>query len=272
MIFADLLDSASETLGGFLPRLAGALVLLIVGWIVVALIRRALAKVLHAAGVDEAGERWGAADVLERFGLGRSLAAVLAGAIRVGLLLVVIFAALSLLGLQFLSASLNAAILYLPRVLVAFLLLLAGMVISEFVRRQVDRLAAQMDIPGPLGGLAQAIVLAIFVVTALAQLGVPTQILLVLVSVLLAAAAATLALAFGIGGREMAREVSARRYVEGAYRIGQEITVSDVRGTITAIEATGTLLETAGGEHVRVPNSQLIARVVHLHGGVDTPS
>ena len=184
---------------------------------------------------------------------------------RVGLLFVVIFAALSLLGLQFLSASLNAAILYLPRVLLAFLLLLAGMVISEFVRRQVDRLATQMDLPGPLGGLAQAVVLAVFVVTALAQLGVPTQILLVLVSVLLAAAAATLALAFGIGGREMAREVSARRYVEGAFRVGQEITVSDVRGTIAAIEATGTVLETAGGERVRVPNSQLIAGVVRLH-------
>jgi len=39
---------------------------------------------------------------------------------------------------------------------------------SEVVRRQVDRLAVQMDLPGPLGGLAQSIVLAVFVVTALA--------------------------------------------------------------------------------------------------------
>ena len=138
------------------------------------------------------------------------------------------------------------------------------MVLSEFVRRQVDRLATQMDIPGPLGVLAQAVVLAVFMVTALAQVGVPMQILLVLVSVLLAGAALTLALAFGLGGREMAREVSARRYVEGAYRIGQEITVADVRGTIAAIEATGTALETGAGERVRVPHSRLIAGVVHL--------
>jgi len=264
-VFADVIDSAADSLGAFLPRFVGALVLLVVGLIAAALIRRALAKVLRAAGLDSAGERWGAADVLERFGLGRSLAGVLANAVRVGLLVVVIFAALSLLGLAFLSASLNAAILYMPRVLLAFLLLLAGMVISELVRRQVDRLATQMDIPGPLGGLAQAVVLAVFVVTALAQVGVPTQILLVLVSVLLAAAAATLALAFGIGGREMAREVSARRYVEGAFRVGEEITVSDVRGTIAAIEATSTVLEIAGGERVRVPNSQLIAGIVQLH-------
>ena len=70
-------------------------------------------------------------------------------AVRVGLLIVVTFAAISLLGLAFLSASLNAAILYLPRVLLAFLLLLAGMVVSELVRRQVPRLAAQMAASPP---------------------------------------------------------------------------------------------------------------------------
>jgi small-conductance mechanosensitive channel len=122
-----------------------------------------------------------------------------------------------------------------------------------------------MDIPGPLGALAQAVVLAVFVVTAPAQVGVATQILLVLVSVLLAGAAATLAPAFGIGGREMAREVSARRYMEGAFTVGQEITVSDVRGRIAAIEATGTVLQTGEGERVRVPNCQLIAGIVRLH-------
>jgi small-conductance mechanosensitive channel len=258
-------DSASDTLGGFLPRIVGVLVLLFLGLVAVALIRRALARILRAAGLDAAGERWGAADVLDRFGLGRSLAGVVTGAVRFVLIVVVVFAALSLLGLAFLSESLNAAILFLPRVLLAFALLLAGMVISELVRRQVDRLATQMDIPGPLGGLAQAVVLAVFVVTALAEVGVPTEILLVLTSVLLASAALTFALAFGIGGREMAREVSARRYVEGSFAVGQEITVADVRGTIAAIEATGTVLETHGGERVRVPNSQLIAGVVRLH-------
>jgi hypothetical protein len=53
---------------------------------------------------------------------------------------------------------------------------------------------------------------------------------------------------------------------EGAYRIGEEITVADVRAPIAAIEATGTVLDTAEGERVRVPNSQLIAGGVRLHG------
>lgn len=260
-----ILDRAAEGLGGFLPRLAGAVVLLVVGWIVVALIRRALARVLRAAGLDALGERIGADEVLARFGLGRSLTTVITQAIRIGLLVVVVFAALSLLGLEFLSDSLNAGILFLPRLLVAAVLLLGGILLAEIARRQVDRLAEQMDVPGPLGMLVEIAVVAVFAVTALAELGVPVNVLMLIVAIVLSAAALTFALAFGIGGQAMAREVSARRYVEGAYEVGEEVSLAGVRGRIATIDATCTVLETAGGERLRVPNSQLIASIVTVH-------
>lgn len=265
MITATVLDRAADGLGGFLPRLAGALILLIVGWLVVALIRRMLSRVLRAAGLDALGEKIGANDVLARFGLGRSLTTVITQAVRIGLLVVVVFAALSLLGLEFLSESLNAGILFLPRLLVAMVLLLAGILLAEVARRQVDRLAEQMDVPGPLGLLAEVAIVAVFGVTALAELGVPTNVLLLIVAIVLSAVALTFALAFGIGGQTMAREVSARRYVEGAYEVGQDVSLGGVRGRITEIDATCTVLETAGGERLRVPNSQLIASIVTVH-------
>ena len=267
MIEATILDRAGDSLGGYLPRLGGAVLLLLVGLLAAALIRRLLVKLLRAAGVDELGERWGVHDVLESIGLQRSLAVQVARAVRIAIVFVVLFAALSLLGLEFLSASLNAAILFLPRVFVALALLIAGIVIGQLARRQVDRLAAQMDLPGPLGGLAETVILGVFAVTALAQLGIPTQVLLLLATILLGAVALTLALAFGIGGRDMAREVSARRYVEGAYEVGEEVTVNGARGRIATIEATGTVLETGDGDRVRIPNSQLVASAVTLHGG-----
>ncbi len=93
------------------------------------------------------------------------------------------------------------------------------------------------------------------------------SVLLLLVAILLAGVALTFALAFGIGGQAMAREVSARRYVEGAYAVGQDVSLGDHRGTIAAIDATATVLETRSGERVRVPNSQMIAGVVTVHPG-----
>jgi small-conductance mechanosensitive channel len=267
MIGATILDRAGDTLGGFLPRLVGAVVLLVVGWLVVALVRKLLVRGLRLAGLDSLGERLGVNDVLERFGLGRSLASAVGSVVRLVLLVVVVFAALSLLGLQFLAASLNAGILFLPRLIVAMVIMLAGIVVAELTRKQVDRLADQMDLPGPLGVLAEMTVLAIFGVTALAQLGVPVGVPLLVAAILLGAVALTFALAFGIGGQAMAREVSARRYVEGAFAVGQDISLGEHRGTIAAIDATATVLETTAGEQLRVPNSQLLASVVTVHRG-----
>ena len=265
VIAAAVLDRAADTLGGFLPRLAGAVVLVVLGWLVVALLRRLLVRGLRMAGLDALGERLGVGDVLERFGLGRSVSSLIGNVVRIALLMVIVFAALSLLGLQFLSASLNAGILFLPRIIVALVLVLAGIVVAELARKHVDRLAEQMDLPGPLGLLAEAAILSVFGVTALAHLGVPVAVLLLIVAILLAGVALTFALAFGIGGQAMAKEVSARRYVEGAYSVGQDVSLGEHRGRIAAIDATATVLETAGGERLRVPNSQMVASVVTVH-------
>ena len=69
----------------------------------------------------------------------------------------------------------------------------------------------------------------------------------------------------------MAREVSARRYVEGSFSVGEEVSVGGERGRIAAIEATGTVLETHGGDRVRIPNSQLVASIVTLHADAAEP-
>ena len=260
-----IIDQAGEQLGGFLPRLGGALLLLVLGVLLARLFARLLRGALDRVGLDDASERWGASDVLERAGLGRSASRLLAATVRIGITLVVVFAALSLLGLQFLSQSLNEALLFLPNLLAAAALVLAGVVLGALVRERVDRLAYQMDLPVPLGTIAQVAVIAVFVVTAAAQIAVSTAILMVLIGVLLAAGAATFALAFGLGGRDVARELSAGRYVRSTYEPGQQIAVGDVRGRIESIDTASTVLRTATGDRVLVPNATLLGSVVTVY-------
>jgi len=142
-----ILDQAGNQLGSFLPRLGGALVLLILGLLIARLVGRLLAKALHGAGLDGFADRVGAGEVLARAGLGPSLSRVVAVAIRIAISIVVVFAALSLLGLQFLSQSLNQGVLVLPKLLIGAALLLVGVVLGGFVRERVERLTYQMDFP-----------------------------------------------------------------------------------------------------------------------------
>jgi Conserved TM helix/Mechanosensitive ion channel len=260
-VFATVLDEAGNQLGGFIPRIGGALLLLVVGIILARVFARLLRRGLRMAGLDSAAENWGVADVLERAGLGRSLSHVIAVAVRISLTVVVVFAALSLLGLQFLSQSLNQGVLFLPKVLAALALVLIGVVLAAFVRERVDRTATQWDLPVPLGPVAQGAVLAIFFITAAAQLTISTQLLMVLVAILLAAVTLPFALAFGLGGRDVARALSAGRYVRASINEGQVIRVDDVRGRVERIEPSATVLRTPT-ETIRVPNHVLIEKTV----------
>jgi small-conductance mechanosensitive channel len=261
LVPATVLDEAGNQLGGFLPRLGGALLLLLIGIVVARVVARLLRRGLRMAGLDSASERWGVADVLERAGLGRSLAHVIAVAVRISLTVVVVFAAVSLLGLQFLSQSLNEGVLFLPKVLAALALVLIGVVLAAFVRDRVDRTATQWDLPIPVGPVAQGAILAIFIITAAAQLTISTALLMVLVAILLAAVATPFALAFGLGGRDVARSLSAGRYVRAAFDEGQVIRVDDIRGRVERIEPSATVLRT-DTETIRVPNHVLIDRTV----------
>lgn len=265
MPLSNILDRAAETLGQFLPRLGGALLLLGGGLLVARIVARALARGLSAAGLDRLGERFRVHDALERLGLVRSLTHLLGVAARTGLSLVVVFAALTLLGLESLSASLNQVVLFLPRVLAALALVLAGVVLGGVARERIDRLAFRMDFPGPAGDLTQVVVVAVFGVMALGQVGVPTVSVTVFVAIALGATALTLALAFGLGGRDLARQVSAGRYVDGVFEVGQTITVGEARGEILAIESAATVLRTEDGRQVRVPNHLLLGSVVTVH-------
>jgi small-conductance mechanosensitive channel len=258
---ATVLDEAGNQLGGFIPRLGGALALLVVGIIVARVFARLLRRGLRMAGLDSTADRLGVADVLERAGLGRSLAHVLAVAVRISLTVVVVFAALSLLGLQFLSQSLNEGVLFLPKVLAALALVLIGVVLAAFVRERVERTATQWDLPVPLGPVFQGVVLAVFIITAAAQLTISTALLMVLVAILLAAVTAPFAIAFGLGGRDVARSLSAGRYVRAAFSEGQMIRIDDIRGRVERIEPSATLLRTPT-ETIRVPNHVLLDRTV----------
>jgi hypothetical protein len=267
---ATILERAGDSLGDFLPQLAGALMLLLVGLLLARLVGRLVRRGLIAAGVDELADRWRINQTLADARLQPSLAGVTGTAVRITLSVIVTFAALTLLGLELLSQSLNEAVLFLPNVLAALALLLAGVVLAGLVRERVDRLTYQMDFPVPLGHLAQIATLALFAVTAATQVGVSAGILVMVIAILLAGAAGTFALAFGLGGRETARALNAGRFVRSAFEVGQTISIGELRGRILAIEPDATVLGTDDGK-VRVPNNMLIESIVKIHGDTREP-
>ena len=107
----------------------------------------------------------------------------------------------------------------------------------------------------------QVLVIVLFGLCAAVQAGITVAPLTAIAIILISACAFTLALAFGLGSREMARSLTSGRYARADFEIGQTIRVGDVRGEIVSIEAAATTLR-AENETIRVPNSLLVERMV----------
>jgi small-conductance mechanosensitive channel len=138
---------------------------------------------------------------------------------------------------------------------------LIGIVLAAFLRAWLERTSAQLDFPVAIGPVVQVLVIVLFGLSAAAQAGVTVAPLTAIAVVLLGAIAVTLALAFGLGAREIARSLTSGRYARVDFEVGQTIRVGEMRGEIVRIDGAATTLK-AGSETIRIPNSILVERIV----------
>ncbi|MCB9012286.1 MAG: mechanosensitive ion channel [Actinobacteria bacterium] len=261
---ASLVGSMLDQVGAFIPRLVAALVLLIIGIIVARVVSKAARRGLTAAGLDRMADNWGVHDATERVGLGRSLSATVAAVVRAIILFVTVLVAVSLLGVPALEQSMNEAILFLPRLVVALVILMLGLVAGNSARDRVDRLSRQMDLGAGPGVATMIGVLAIAVIIAATQVGIPTMFLIALAITVLAGVVLTAALAIGLGARGVVAQLAAGRYLGDGIAKGRRLTVGDVEGEVVQQEGSGVVIRTDDGRLVRIPNRRLLESIVEV--------
>lgn len=188
--------------------------ILLVGWILSHAVRWALTGFLRLVHFDRFAYRVGLTQAIARAGIRREPARVLSVVVYYFL-----FFGFLLLGLRALeSLAINIFIsqifTYLPRLAAALLLLFAGYVISAFVNRTVLIAAvnANWQFARALAGAAQGLVLVFFLAIGLEQAGIGQGIVVATFSILFGGAVLALALAFGLGGRDFARDALQRRF------------------------------------------------------------
>ena len=191
----------------FLPMLVFAIVVFIIGWIVGSIVGRFIAQIVKALKVDQALRNAGMEEAVERAGYKLDTGAFVGGLFKWFIIVVFLLASLEILGLTQVTLFLDQIVLfYLPQVLVAVLILLAGAVIGQVVQNVVtgSARAAGITSAGFVGALARWAIWIIAIIAALTQLGIATGILNTLFMGIVVALALAFGLAFGLGGQEAA--------------------------------------------------------------------
>lgn len=206
--FTTSLKSALALLLLAIPRVIGFIIVILIGWFVASLLGRGTAALLRAIRVNEAAEKVGLTDFLNRMNPMSDTAGILGAVVKWLVRIVVLLVAFDILGLPAVSDVLGQFLLWLPNLIVALVILfvaaLAADALANFVRGATSE--AGFANPDTLATVARVAVWAFAVVIAVNQLGIAET----LVNTLFVGTVAMLALAgglaFGLGGRDLAAE------------------------------------------------------------------
>jgi hypothetical protein len=209
--WGDVLTASFQNLWfgvvSFVPNLVVALIILMLGWLVGALFGRAIWQVFRSLRIDEALRRAGFEGVLRRGGVALDSGAFIGGLVKWFIIVVFLVAAFNVLGLTEVNLFLQQVVIaYLPRVIVAALILLVGGVVGDVAQRIVVTAAKTAEIRSShfAGTIAKWAVWVFAILVALSQLGIAAAFSQTLFTGIVIAISLALGLSFGLGGQETA--------------------------------------------------------------------
>lgn len=215
------ITAALTNLLSFIPALIGAIVVLVIGWLIAGMVGRLVTTLLEKIGFESAAQRTGISGFVSRTGVRDARASRVVGElIKWFIRLIFLEAAAEAVHLTAVTQVLNSIVLFIPNLIVAVLVLMLGTLIARFVGDLVRGSASQMGFANPnlLATVTRFAIIAFALIVAVSQIGVAATIVNTLFMAVVGAVALAVGLAFGLGGRD-----TAARMWQQWYQRGQEM-------------------------------------------------
>jgi len=218
MIVGELDHAMQELAQGFahfLPRLLAMLIIALLGWVVAYVLKAILRGILRITKFDKLSDNAGATQLLNKAALPSSselLSRVVFWVVWLGFILL----GVQVLGIVGLQEYIARFFLFLPRLFVALFIVFFGLVAASFFSRAALLAAVNAEFPSPriLATSIRTIIIVFTVSMAFEQLGLAERTILVAFAIAFGALMLGLAIAFGIGGRDLARQFLERRFLK----------------------------------------------------------
>lgn len=215
-IFTKSLFELNNAIAVFLPRLALAAALLIVGWIVARFLRALVGQALKLVKLDVAAEKSGIASFLVKGGVRLDAISLVTNVVYWLAIFVVALTALNTLGLQMVTELFSKTMLYIPNVIVAVLVIIFGSIIARLTQTVLIAYLNNVGIGASyfVGKLAQYAILAFVAFVALEQLSIGGEILVSAFQISFGGICLAAAIAFGFGGKTLAGKILDKAWEE----------------------------------------------------------
>ncbi len=230
--FADRLQESLAQLWEFVPALVGATIVLFAGYLLAKLVQKGVGRLLRRVHLNDVLRKGGVIQAVDRTGTHFNPTRVVANLAFWFVLFTVMLVAANALGLDSLAQVFGELVSYIPSVIAAIVIVILGIVLGDFVGGLIMASTSALH-GGPTlarAGKGGVILLAVFM--SLQELGVATDIVTTAFAIIFGAIALALSLAFGLGNRELAGEVTRKWYED--YKAEREAIDREVKIEETA--------------------------------------
>jgi mechanosensitive ion channel-like protein len=226
MLFAavnvgDSVQTGLDGFFGFLPKLIGFLVILAIGWIVAKVVKGVVTKLLERVGIDRALHSGSAGQYVNRAAPNLKPSSTIGALAFWFIFLGALAIAVSQLGIAALDNFVAAIGAYIPNIIAAVLIFVIAGVVAAAVGGLVARTMGDTPTGKVVGSVVPVLVMAIATFMILNQLKIAPEIVTITYAALIGGVFLAMALAFGLGGREVAGRMLADAYEKGQEQRGQ---------------------------------------------------
>jgi Mechanosensitive ion channel, conserved TM helix len=216
-----VLNTLSQTLGNFfstlalfLPRILSMLVIVAAGFLVALLLKVAVRRIFGIASFRKYCDSAGLTQMMRKAALPPPVD-FLGQVVFWVIWIVFIVLGIDALGISALREQISRFFMFLPQIFVAMIVLFIGLLIANFFSRATLLAATNANYPSAnlLSSLVRLIILVFFVTMALEQIGLGRRVVLIAFSIAFGAMMLGTAIAFGLGGRDVARQILERQFL-----------------------------------------------------------
>jgi len=208
-VFTQSFNTFFQQMAEFLPSLIGALLILIIGWIVAKIFRSLAVKFLKLIKFNVVTEKAKVDQFLADGGIKRSAIQIIGSLFYWLIMLIVLLTAFNSLGLSAASELFNQVFLFIPNIIVAVLVLILGLFLANLISQVVVTYLKNIEIDNAeaMGKLTNYAIIVFVISISLTQLNIGKELISNFLLIVFGALCLALALAFGIGGKEWAAGV-----------------------------------------------------------------
>ena len=265
-IASDSLRTIILDIASALPGIIGAIIVLLLAWLIIKITAFVLKKLMRLARVDRLSERVNNAKLFgDESNIKVDIVKIILGFIKGILWLTFIIVAADVMGLTVISEEIANLLRYLPVLLSALVIFMIGMFAAKLIRKGLIGVLDSMGVGGSkiISSIIYYIILIFVLVTSLNQAGIDTAIITSNFTLIIGAFLLAFAIGLGLGSREVVADLLRTFYARKTFAVGDVIKTKKIEGTVEAIDGIFITIQTDSGKLI-LPIKEVVENKIEV--------